>query len=161
MPARAWKVNPVALADPVWECQGEAVTALHCSLQSSFREERFSDGGCVSPAERTTCYPGRRHRGAPAHYGVSVTVKGSENECAQPINRPKTAKKLHGSRAVFRKVLYWFKLHRATGLGRGHDPSQLLGGASACFPAPQINEQLPGKRNDRPLPCPQVGFGVE
>ena len=121
----------------------------------------FRFAGSASDAGVATCYPGQRHCMATAHYGVSVTVKGSENERAQPINRQRTAKKLPGSRAVFRKVLYWFKLHRATGLGRGHDPSQLLGGASASFPAPQINEQLPGKRNDRPLARPQVGFGVE
>jgi hypothetical protein len=85
---------------------------LGLGRKSSFREERFSDGGCVSPAERTTCYPGRTHEGAPAHYGVSVTVQGSENERAQPINRQQTAKKLHGSRAVFRKVLLGHREHR-------------------------------------------------
>lgn len=35
---------------------------------------------------------------------VSVTVKGSENEPAQSINRQVTASKLNGARAVFWNV---------------------------------------------------------
>jgi hypothetical protein len=84
---------------------------LPLSLKITFREERFSDNGCVSRADGTTCYPGRRQLNATAHYGVSVTVQGSENERAQPINRPRTAKNLHGSRAVFQKVLWGAKEH--------------------------------------------------
>ena len=61
---------------------------LGLMLKSSFREERFSDSVSASAADGKTCYPGRRQLDATAHYGVSVTVKGSENERAQPINRP-------------------------------------------------------------------------
>ena len=57
----------------------------------AFREERFSDGVSVRAADVTTCYPGRGHRSAAAHYGVSVTVTGLENERAQPINFSATA----------------------------------------------------------------------
>ena len=56
---------------------------LGLRLRSSFREERFSDRVSASTAEGTTCYPGRRQGDATAHYGVSVTIKGSENERAQ------------------------------------------------------------------------------
>ena len=79
---------------------------LRLSLEIAFREERFSDDVSLSHAEGTTCYPGRRQFNATAHYGVSVTIKGSENERAQPIKRQGTAKNLNGPRAVFRKVFF-------------------------------------------------------
>jgi len=81
-------------------------------LKSSFREERFSDRVSGSTADGTTCYPGRRQWNATAHYGVSVTIKGSENERAQPINRQETAKNLNGPRAVFRKVFFEQREHQ-------------------------------------------------
>jgi hypothetical protein len=91
MPTSGSGVKLLASAGPVFGlllgCQWEPSPALGLSRKSSFREERFSDDGSASPADGTTCYPGRRHLGATAHYGVSVTVKGSENERAQPINR--------------------------------------------------------------------------
>ena len=94
-----------------------ASPTLPLSLKSSFRGERFSDHVCVRRADRTTCYPGRRPFKAPAHYGVSVTVKGSENERAQPINRSRWGgtMNLNGSRAVFRKVLWEQKGHEDWG----------------------------------------------
>ncbi len=92
--------------------QQEPVAVLPLRRKSSFRGERFSDSVSASPADGTTCYPGRTPRGASAHYGVSVTIQGSENERAQPIHRPGTAQKLHGPRAVFRKVLWEPKAHQ-------------------------------------------------
>ena len=84
----------------------EAVTGVAMRRKAglmAFRGERFPGGESGRDADSPTCYPGQAHRGATAHYGVSETVKRPENERAQPINRQKSAKNLHGSRAVFRK----------------------------------------------------------
>ena len=147
------------------EAYGGPGPALGWGLKSSFREERFSDGVAVSPADGTTCYPGQTHRGATAHYGVSVTVIGSENERAQSTKRPQTAKDCNGSRAVFRKVLWGAKDAFEPAVQRfkllGHHPAQLFGGAPAGLPAPQVNEQLPGKGDDGPLARSPMGLGVE
>jgi len=79
--------------------------------QEFFPAERFPDGMSVSTADVTTCYPGQPPNGSAAHDGVSVTVIGSENERAQSINRQQAARKLNGSRAVFRKVLWGLESH--------------------------------------------------
>ncbi len=109
LPARGAQVKAGAGTDPPVGEKGRRLKrpgwALPGRGQRTFREKRFSEGGSVSQADGTTCYPGRAHGGATAHYGVSVTGKGSENERAQSTERPTVAKGDSGPRAVFRKVL--------------------------------------------------------
>ena len=137
LPARGWGVKPLAGANPVWGgregFQGEPSHALGLRLKRTFREERFSDGRSVSRADGTTCYPGQAHRGATAHDGVSVTVKGSENERAQSTYRPPAARDANGSRAVFRKALREPKSHPdgPPGLKLPSSPSPVVRGCAA------------------------------
>ena len=96
---------------------------------------------------------------------MSVTVKESENERAQPIKRPLPAKKSNGSRAVFRKVRGVGE-RGFTEIGRDassfrHHPAHLFRGLSARFPAPQVNEQLAGKGYNGTFSSPDVGFRIQ
>jgi hypothetical protein len=95
---------------------------------------------------------------------LSVTVIKSENERAQPINRP-WRPRIGTGRAPFSEKFSGdsrsIRTSRWSCLSRGHHPAQLLGRASTRLPAPQINEQLPGKGDDGPFAGAGVGFGIE
>ena len=78
------------------------------------------------------------------------------------------AKAANGSRAAFQKSL--LSLRSKTILLRcffyllsflSHLPAKLVRSDSACFPLPQVNEQLPGKSNNGLLAPAAVCFGIE
>jgi hypothetical protein len=76
-----------------------------------FSGERFSDGVAVRFADVTTCYPGQPFLRTAAQDGI-VRNRHEVGKRARPTYQPATmAKKLHGPRAVFRKVLWEAKEH--------------------------------------------------
>ena len=82
-------------------------------FQGRFSGERFSDDVAVSVADVTTCYPGQRSGKAAAHDGV-VRNRHRVGKRARPTYQPALgAKNLHGSRAVFRKVLWRAQEHES------------------------------------------------
>src|SRR5512146_23581 len=87
-------------------------------FQAVFSGERFPDGVAVRFADVTTCYPGQlRNSSGAAHDGI-VRNRHKVGKRARPTYQPAmTAKKLHGSRAVFRKVLWKAQEHSSQPLG--------------------------------------------
>jgi hypothetical protein len=81
------------------------------TLPEFFSAERFSDGVAVSNTDVTTCYPGQLPGKAAAHDGI-VRNRHKVGKRARPTYQPALgAKKLHGPRAVFRKVLWEAQEH--------------------------------------------------
>jgi hypothetical protein len=94
---------------------------------------------------------------------LSVTVIGSENERAQPINRP-LGPRICTGRAPFSEKFSGDSRSIRTSRwvsALGHHPPELFGSAPARLPAPQVNEELPGKSDDRSFAGARMGFGIQ
>ena len=168
MPPRRGRVNTIVLIRRCRRAVCSGPAAGRVLLPRAFREffsgERFSDGVAVRWADVTTCYPGQRPGRPPPTKVVSVTVIRSENQRAQPINRPWGPRNCTGRAPFSEKFSGKLKsmgASRGRGLGLGHHPAELLGGAPAGFPTPPVNEELPGKGDDGPFAGAAVGLGIE
>src|SRR3974390_791690 len=169
MPPRRDGVNPLVQVGRRCRgalCSGSAASQLWALgiFQETLRWNVFPT---VWPSGSLTSRPAIRVNSEtlpePPTMVLSVTVIKSENERAQPINRPCGPRNCTG-RAPFSEKSSGSSSSMepaVVALSLGHYPAQLFGGAPPGFPAPQVNEQLPGKGDDGPFAGAGVSLGIQ
>ena len=169
MPPRRDGVNPLVQVGR--RCRGALRSGSAASqlwalgiFQETLRENVFPT---VWPSGSLTSRPAIRVNSEtlpePPTMVLSVTVIKSENERAQPINRPCGPRNCTG-RAPFSEKSSGSSSSMepaVVALSLGHYPAQLLRRAPAGFPAPQVNEQLTGKSDDGSFAGAHLGLGIE